>query len=125
MSLILLWEVLESRENGVRCSLSKSAETALLHGKCDLAHLSNILVCCLALGNLSKKSVKRLSSDSAWCAFSTSLIDSKIEIELGNIDDTVILIHYDHASRSHHRTDLHEGTEIDWSIEILLGDYTT
>ena len=86
--------------------------------------LLDILLLALALGDLLKDVAETLSADTAWSTLSAGLINCEVEVELSYVDDTVILVHYNHSTGTHHGTDSLESAEIDRRIEVLLCDNT-
>lgn len=48
------------------------------------------------------------------------IFDGKVEIETGDGYHTIIFVHHDHASRSHHGTDCQQVVEVDGSIQMFL-----
>lgn len=122
--LVLLREIPKAGKDRVRRCLAKGTERADPHSMRDLLYLLDILRLALALRDLLKDIAEALAADTAWGALSAGLINGEVEIELGDVDDTVILVHDDHSARAHHRADLLESSEVDRGIEVLLRNDT-
>ena len=65
------------------------------------------------LDDLVEEVVHLAGADAAGRALAAGLVDAEVHVELGDVDDAVVLVHDDHAARAHHRA---EGGE------ALVGD---
>ena len=79
----------------------------------------------ISSSNLLQDVTQRASTNSTGGTLSTGFIYGEVQVELGNVYDTVILVHDDHTTASHHGTDAHQRPEIDGGIKIRFGDNTT
>ena len=116
---VFVHEVLERGLDRVRGRLAETAERGLAHGVGDVLHLDDVVLSAAAFGDLVEIVEEFASADAAGSALSAALIDGEVEVELGDVDHAVRLVHDDQAAGTHDRTDLGEALEVDLRIEEL------
>ena len=119
---VLIHEVLERGLDRVRGRLTKTAERSLAHRIGDVLHLDDVILGAATFGDLVEIVEELASADAAGSALSAALIDGEVEVELGDVDHAVRLVHDDQAAGTHDRTDLGEALEVDLRIEELGWD---
>ena len=92
---ILVAEETEGRKNGVRSSLSETAERVGLDVSAKLIQLVDVLHRALTAGDPVKDLKKSLHTDTAGSALSAGLVNRELKEELRNIDHTGVLVHDD------------------------------
>ena len=103
---VLVHEVLQGRPDRVGRRLAEAAERGLVHGVADLAHVGDVLLGAAALADLLEVVQQLPAADAARRALAAALVDREVEVELGDVDDAVRLVHDDEAARAHDRADL-------------------
>ena len=116
---VFVHEVLQGRLDGVGRRLAEAAERSLAHRVGDRLELLDVVFDTATVGDLVEIVQKLASADAAGRALAAALIDREVEIELGDVDHAVGLVHDDQAAGTHDRADLGEVLVVDRSIEEL------
>ena len=116
---VFVHEVLQGRLDGVGRRLAEAAERSLAHRVGDRLELLDVVFDTATVGNLIKIVEKLTTADTAGRALAAALIDREVEVELGDIDHAVGLVHNDQAAGTHDRADLGEVLVVDRSVEEL------
>ena len=116
---VFVHEVSQGRLNGVGRRLTETAERSLAHRVGDRLELLDVVFDTATVGNLIEVVEKLTTADTAGRALTAALIDREVEVELGDIDHAVGLVHNDQAAGTHDRADLGEVLVVDRSVEEL------
>ena len=116
---VFVHEVSQGRLNGVGRRLTETAERSLAHRVGDRLELLDVVFNTATVGNLIEVVEKLTTADTAGRALTAALIDREVEVELGDIDHAVGLVHNDQAAGTHDRADLGEVLVVDRSVEEL------
>ena len=119
---VLVPEVADRRHRRVGGRTAEHAERSLRHRLANPLQAFQNLFLAIALGYLVEEGVHLVGADATGRAFSAGLVDAESHVELGDIDDAVVLVHDDHAARSHHGTEGDEALIGNRDIEIFLDD---
>ena len=98
VSLILLTEVAESRENRVRSSLTKTAERGGSDGVCKLLELFNVTCLALTVSDLGKDLKHSLGTLTARSTLTAGLVNGELKEELSDVNHTVVFVHNDKSA---------------------------
>ena len=116
---VFVHEVSQGRLDGVGSRLTEAAERSLAHRVGDRLELLDVVFDTATVGDLVEVVQKLASADAAGRALAAALIDREVEIELGDVDHAVGLVHDDQAAGTHDRADLGEILVVDRSVEEL------
>ena len=95
VSYILIAEELESSENGVGSSLSKTAERVSLDVVAKLFESVNIFESALAISDFVKNLKQSSGTYTAGSALAAGLVYGELEEELSHINHTGVFVHND------------------------------
>ena len=116
---VFVHEVSQGRLDGVGRRLTETAERSLAHRVRDCLELLDVVFDTATVGNLIEVVEKLTTADTAGRALTAALIDREVEVELGDIDHAVGLVHNDQAAGTHNRADLGEVLVVDRGVEEL------
>ena len=119
---VLVPEVVEGRQNGVRRGLAKSAESGILDDGGQVAEFGKVFHRTATVGDLLEDFAQTLVADTAGRALAAALLAGEFEVELGDGGHTAGLVHNDHTARAHHRAGSHEAVVVDSGVEVLSGE---
>ncbi|KUG23941.1 hypothetical protein ASZ90_006239 [hydrocarbon metagenome] len=106
-------EILKSTENRIGCSLAETAHGCIFHCLCQLLQKNHVFRCTLAKRDVFKNFIHPLRSFTAGETFATGLVFKKIHKIFGNVHHAGVLVHNNHATRSHDGSDLCQAVVID------------
>ena len=116
---VFVHEVSQGRLDGVGRRLTETAERSLAHRVGNRLELLDVVFDAAAVGDLVEIVEKLAAADTAGRALTAALVDREVEVELGDIDHAVGLVHDDQAAGTHDRADLREVLVVDRSVEEL------
>ena len=119
---VFIHEVLERGLDRVRGRLAETAERSLAHRVGDVLHLDDVVLSAATFGDLVEIVEELASADAAGSALTAALIDREVEVELGDVNHAVRLVHDDQAAGPHDRTDLGEALEVNLRVKELGRD---
>ena len=99
---VLVVEVVERGQHGVRGSLSQSAEGGVLDDLAQVLQRVEVFHRALALGDFVENLVQPLVTHPARRAFPAGFLHREVEVELGHGYHTVVLVHDNHTAGTHH-----------------------
>ena len=76
------------------------------------------------MGDFFQNVVQAFITDTTRCTFTAGFFHREFEIEFGNGYHTVVLVHHDHTTGTHHGTGCQKVIEIDRYIQVFLGQAT-
>ncbi len=119
---ILIPEVVEGAEYGVRRGLAETAESGVLDDGSEVAEFLEVFHGAATVGNLLEDFAEALVADTAGRAFTAALLAGELEVELGDGRHARGLVHDNHTARTHHRAGSHEAVVVDSGVEVLSGE---
>ena len=122
---ILVPEVVEGGENGVRRGLAETAECGVLDDSGEVAQLGEVFHGAATVGDFFKDFAEALVADTAGRALAAALLAGELKIELGDGGHAAGLVHDDHTARAHHRAGSHEAVVVDSGVEVLGSEAAT
>ena len=120
MFQIFVTEVVEGRQYRIRRRLSQSAECRVFYHPSEGGKRVQGFFRAPSFRYLVQQFQQAFVADTAWGTFTAGFFDGKVEIETGDGYHTVIFVHHDHASRSHHGTGCQQVVEVNGSIQMFL-----
>lgn len=99
---IFVAEVCQCRKNRVWRGLTKSAEGSVLDDLGEVFKVLEVFHCGATLCYLVEKLVEALVTNTAWGALTAALFNGEVKVEFSDSDHTVVLVHDNHTTRTHH-----------------------
>ena len=101
MGLVLVAEIADRCQNGVRGRLTQTAQCAVLDTLAELFQQLHIALFALALADAVEDLQNTRRADAARRTFPAGLLGRKAQEEPGHIDHTGAVIHNDHTAGTH------------------------
>ena len=120
MRLILVAEVSDGREYGVRGRLTETAHGGLLERFGELLEHFDVALLALALGDALQNLQHALRADAAGEALAAALVDDEVHEVARGVDHAGVLVHDDEAAGAHDRAERLQGFVVDVGVEVLL-----
>ena len=99
---ILVVEVVEGRQYRVGRCLAKSAQRCVLDDASHFLEHLQIVHRAFTIGDAVQDLQHPFIADTTGDTFSARLTHGKLQIELGDGDHAVVLVHHNHSARTHH-----------------------
>ena len=99
---IFIIEVVDCRQHGVWRCLAQTAEGCILDCGSKRFEVLNVIHSSLTLGNAGQYLKHAFVTDAARSALTARLTNGELKIELSNRYHAVVLVHYNHTTRTHH-----------------------
>ena len=121
VSHVLIPEVVDGGQNGVRGGLTQTAEGGVFDDLAEVLQQGEVFHGAVTLGNAAKDFAQALVTDTARGALTAGFLHGEVEVELGDGDHAGGLVHDDHTAGAHHGAGSHEVVVVDRGVEELLG----
>ena len=120
--LVLLPEVADGAQDGVRGCLAEAAEGGVLDDGRHLLEELDVAFLAFSFGDVRQDLQHPLRPLPAGGALPAGLVLAEIHEEAGHVDGALVFVHDDEAARSHDGAQLDDGLVIDRCVQVLDRD---
>ena len=124
MGAIFVIEVIYGRQYRIRGSLSQTAQGRVFDHAAEVFQCLKIFHGSLTLRDFIQGFVQAFVADTTRCTFTAGFFHCEFKIEFGNRYHTVVFVHHDHTTGTHHGTGCQKVIEINRYIQVFLGQAT-